>query len=251
MRIAHYLPMIMMAVAPIIGAEAKSNVSKSGLDLSNLDRTAKPADDFYQFATGGWQKLHPLPAAYSRYGSFDMLQESVNKQVSSILTSLTKSKYAEGTTERKLSDFYKLALDTARRNREGLAPVEPFMKEIESAKGLKDIHALQLKYAKIGLGQPFGTYFSADDKNVTRNIIQLSQGGLTLGQKDWYVNNDEATVKIREAYKKYLVKMFGLYGFGVRPRRERLLPCSALRQSLLSFQRATPSFVTRKPTTTR
>ena len=216
MRIAHYLPMIMMAIAPIIGAEAKSNVSKSGLDLTNLDRSAKPADDFYQFATGGWQKLHPLPAAYSRYGSFDMLQESVNKQVSTILTSLTKGKFAEGTTERKLSDFYKLALDTARRNREGLAPVEPFMKEIESAKGLKDIQALQLKYAKIGLAQPFGSYFSADDKNVTRNIIQLSQGGLTLGQKDWYVNNDEATVKIREAYKKYLVKMFVLYGFDTK-----------------------------------
>lgn len=208
--------MIMLAVAPIIGAEAKSNVSKSGLDLTNLDRTAKPADDFYQFATGGWQKLHPLPAAYSRYGSFDMLQESVNMRVSTILTSLTKGKYAEGTTERKLSDFYKLALDTARRNREGLAPVEPYMKEIESAKGLKDIQALQLKYAKIGLGQPYGSYFGADDKNVTMNILQLSQGGLTLGQKDWYVNNDEATVKIREAYKKYLVKMFGLYGFDAK-----------------------------------
>ena len=208
--------MIMLAVAPIIGAEAKGNVSKSGLDLTNLDRTAKPADDFYQFATGGWQKLHPLPAAYSRYGSFDMLQESVNMRVSTILTSLTKGKYAEGTTERKLSDFYKLALDTARRNREGLAPVEPYMKEIESAKGLKDIQALQLKYAKIGLGQPYGSYFGADDKNVTMNILQLSQGGLTLGQKDWYVNNDEATVKIREAYKKYLVKMFGLYGFDAK-----------------------------------
>ena len=208
--------MIMLAVAPIIGAEAKSNVSKSGLDLTNLDRTAKPADDFYQFATGGWQKLHPLPAAYSRYGSFDMLQESVNMRVSTILTSLTKGKYAEGTTERKLSDFYKLALDTARRNREGLAPVEPYMKEIESAKGLKDIQGLQLKYAKIGLGQPYGSYFGADDKNVTMNILQLSQGGLTLGQKDWYVNNDEATVKIREAYKKYLVKMFGLYGFDAK-----------------------------------
>lgn len=73
--------------------------------------------------------------------------------------------------------------------------------------------ALQLKYAKIGLGQPFGSYFGADDKNVKNNIFQLSQGGLTLGQKDWYVNNDEATRKIREAYKKHIVRMFKLYGF--------------------------------------
>ena len=203
----------MMAVAPVIGAGAKSGISKSGLDLSNLDRSVKPTEDFYKFATGGWQKLHPLPAAYSRFGSFDMLQENVNKQVSSILTTLTKKKYAEGTTDRKLSDFYKLALDSARRNREGLAPVKPYMDEIEAAKNLQDIQALQLKYAKIGLGQSFGSYFGADDKNVKNNIFQLSQGGLTLGQKDWYVNNDEATRKIREAYKKHIVRMFKLYGF--------------------------------------
>jgi putative endopeptidase len=205
--------MLMMAVAPVISAGAKSDISKSGLDLSNLDRSVKPTEDFYKFATGGWQKLHPLPAAYSRFGSFDMLQENVNKQVSSILTTLTKKKYAEGTTDRKLSDFYKLALDSARRNREGLAPVKPYMDEIEAAKNLQDIQALQLKYAKIGLGQPFGSYFAADDKNVKNNIFQLSQGGLTLGQKDWYVNNDEATRKIREAYKKHIVRMFKLYGF--------------------------------------
>ena len=90
--------MIMMAIAPVIGTGAKGNVSKSGLDLSNLDRSVKPSEDFYRFATGGWQKLHPLPAAYSRFGSFDMLQENVNKQVSTILTSLTKKKYADGTT---------------------------------------------------------------------------------------------------------------------------------------------------------
>lgn len=213
MQITHYLPMLMMAVAPVLGTDAKGGVSKSGLDLSNLDRSVRPADDFYKFATGGWQKLNPLPAAYSRFGSFDMLQENVNKQVSSILTELTRKKYAAGTTDRKLSDFYKLALDSARRDREGLAPVKPYLDEIEAAKGLTGIEALQLKYAKIGLGQPFGAYFSADDKNVTRNILQLYQGGLTLGQKDWYINNDEATRQIREAYKKHLVRMFKLYGF--------------------------------------
>ena len=121
MRIAHYLPMIMMAIAPVIGTGAKGNVSKSGLDLSNLDRSVKPSEDFYRFATGGWQKLHPLPAAYSRFGSFDMLQENVNKQVSTILTSLTKKKYADGTTERKLSEFYKLELKMIPRNAHNLS----------------------------------------------------------------------------------------------------------------------------------
>jgi putative endopeptidase len=210
MNMKQLIPMMMLAAAPVAGGYAQS---KSGLDLTNLDKSAKPADDFYQFATGGWQKLHPLPAAYSRYGSFDMLQENVNKQVNSILTDLAKKTYKEGTTERKLSDFYKLAMDQDRRNREGLAPVKPLLDEIEAAKTLDDLKALQLKYAKMGYGVPFGSWFGADDKNVTMNILSLYQGGLTLGQKDWYVNNDSATVSVREAYRKHIVRMFKAYGF--------------------------------------
>ena len=206
----NFLPMLMFVTAPMMGVDAQN---QSGLDLSNLDRSVKPVDDFYQFATGGWQKNHPLPAAYSRYGSFDMLQENVNKQVNSILTTLSKKKYKAGTTERKLSDFYKLALDSARRDREGLAPVKPLLDEIEAAPNIKSLRDLQLKYADFGYGVPFGMYFGADEKNVTMNILTLSQGGLTLGQKDWYVNNDKATAAIREAYQRHIVRMFRLYGF--------------------------------------
>lgn len=210
MNMKQILPMLMLVAAPAQGLMAQN---QSGLDMTNFDKSVRPADDFYRYATGGWQKLHPLPAAYSRYGSFDMLQENVNKQVNSILTSLTKKKFKEGTTERKLSDFYKLAMDQDRRNKEGLAPVKPLLDEMEAAKTLDQLHDLQLKYAKIGYGVPFGSYFGADDKNVTRNILCLSQGGLTLGQKDYYLNNDKATSDIRDAYKKYLVRMFKLYGF--------------------------------------
>lgn len=200
----------MMFMAPVVGVNAQS---KSGLDLSNLDKSVNPADNFYQFATGGWQASHPLPAAYSRYGSFDMLQENVNKQVNTILTDLAKKKYKDGTTERKLSDFYKLAMDIKRRNQEGVAPVRPLLDEIESATSLDALRNLQLKYAKFGYGVPFNSYFGADEKNVTMNILNLGQGGLTLGQKDWYVNTDSATVSVREAYKKHIARMFTLFGF--------------------------------------
>ncbi len=205
-----FLPMAMMFMAPVVGVNAQS---KSGLDLSNLDKSVNPADNFYQFATGGWQASHPLPAAYSRYGSFDMLQENVNKQVNTILTDLAKKKYKDGTTERKLSDFYKLAMDIKRRNQEGVAPVRPLLDEIESATSLDALRNLQLKYAKFGYGVPFNSYFGADEKNVTMNILNLGQGGLTLGQKDWYVNTDSATVSVREAYKKHIARMFTLFGF--------------------------------------
>ena len=210
MNMKQFLPMLILVAAPAQGLMAQN---QSGLDMTNFDKSVRPADDFYRYATGGWQKLHPLPAAYSRYGSFDMLQENVNKQVNSILASLTKKKFKEGTTERKLSDFYKLAMDQDRRNKEGLTPVKPLLDEMEAAKTLDQLHDLQLKYAKIGYGVPFGSYFGADDKNVTRNILCLSQGGLTLGQKDYYLNNDKATSDIRDAYKKHLVRMFKLYGF--------------------------------------
>ena len=209
MKMKMILPMMMLAAMPL-GVDAQN---KSGLVMENLDKSVKPADDFYQFATGGWQKNHPLPAAYSRYGSFDLLQEDNNKRINSILSDLQKKSYKKGTIEQKLSDFYKQALDVETRNKAGIAPVKPVLDEMEAAQSKADLEKLQLKYAAQGYGVSFGSYFGADEKNASQNILSIGQGGLTLGQKDYYVNNDEATVAIREAYKKYIQKMFQLYGF--------------------------------------
>ena len=191
------IPMALMLALPMAGMAQ----NKSGLRMENLDKTVKPAEDFYMFATGGWQKLNPLPPAYSRFGSF------------AILGDLQKKTYAAGTTERKLADFYKLAMDSVRRNEEGIAPVKPLLDEMEAARTKADLQKVQLKYAERGYGEPFGYGFGADEKNVTMNILNISQGGLTLGQKDYYLNNDEATVKIREAYKEHIARMFQLFGF--------------------------------------
>ena len=203
------IPMALLLALPATGMAQ----TKSGLKMENLDKKVNPTEDFYRFATGGWQKLNPLPAAYSRFGSFDQLQEDNNKRINSILSELQKKTFAEGTTERKLSDFYKLAMDSVRRNNEGIAPVKPLLDELKAAKTKEALEQLQLKYASRGIGLSFGSYFSADDKNVTMNILTLSQGGLTLGQRDYYLNNDEATVKIREAYKEHIVRMLQLFGF--------------------------------------
>ncbi len=203
------IPMALLLALPATGMAQ----TKSGLKMENLDKKVNPTEDFYRFATGGWQKLNPLPAAYSRFGSFDQLQEDNNKRINSILSELQKKTFAEGTTERKLSDFYKLAMDSVRRNNEGIAPVKPLLDELKAVKTKEALEQLQLKYASRGIGLSFGSYFSADDKNVTMNILTLSQGGLTLGQRDYYLNNDEATVKIREAYKEHIVRMLQLFGF--------------------------------------
>ena len=212
------LPMVAMAAMPLTGAAQ----NKSGLRMQNLNKTVRPADDFYEFATGGWQKNNPLPAAYSRFGSFDQLQEDNNKRINTILGELQKKTYKRGTTEQKLSDFYKQALDVERRNKEGIAPVKPLLDEIEAATTKEALKAIQLKYPYMGLGESFGSGFAADEKNVKMNILNIGQGGLTLGQKDYYVNNDEATVQIREAFKQYLVKMFRLYGFSEAVAREKM-----------------------------
>ena len=201
----------MMALA-MMTASASAQL-KSGIDLKNLDTSVRPADDFYEYACGGWMKNNPLPAAYSRFGSFDQLGEDNNKRINGILKELLENSYPEGTVEQKLSDLYKLAMDSARREKEGLAPVKPFIQRMETAKNKEQLFAVQLSMMPYGESELFSAYISADDKDATKNILTVRQGGLTLGQKDYYLENDEATVKIREAYKKHIVRMFQLYGF--------------------------------------
>ena len=202
----------MMIVSSSVVGMAQTQL-ESGIDLTNMDLTANPATDFYQYATGGWQKKNPLPAAYSRYGSFDQLQEDNNKRINGILSDLLKNTYPEGSIERKLSDFYKLAMDSTRRDKEGVAPVTPLLKKIEAVKSIPDFKKLQMQYAAFSFGVPFDASFNADERNASMNILYLYQGGLTLGQKEYYLDTDKATVDIREAYKKHLIKMFQLFGF--------------------------------------
>lgn len=202
----------MMIVSSSVVGMAQTQL-ESGIDLTNMDLTANPATDFYQYATGGWQKKNPLPAAYSRYGSFDQLQEDNNKRINGILSDLLKNTYPEGSIERKLSDFYKLAMDSTRRDKEGVAPVTPLLKKIEALKSIPDFKKLQMQYAAFSFGVPFDASFNADERNASMNILYLYQGGLTLGQKEYYLDTDKATVDIREAYKKHLIKMFQLFGF--------------------------------------
>ena len=186
---------------------------KSGINLGDLDQSVRPADDFYEYACGGWMKANPLPAAYSRFGSFDRLAEDNNKRINGILKELQENTYQEGTIEQKLSDLYKLAMDSARREQDGIAPVMPLIKKLEAAKTKDQLFAVQLEMMPYGDAEFFRAGIGADEKNASENILGINQSGLTLGQKDYYVETDEATTKIREAYKKHIVRMFQLFGF--------------------------------------
>ena len=186
---------------------------RSGIILSDMDTSAMPGNDFYQYACGGWMQKNPLPPAYSRFGSFDQLAETGNKRINGILKELLENTYPGGTTEQQLSDLYKLAIDSARRERDGISPVMPLIKRLEAAKTTEQLFAIQLELMPIGNQEFFNAYMAADEKNATENILNISQGGLSLGQKDYYVENDAATIKIREAYKQHIVRMFQIFGF--------------------------------------
>ena len=183
-------------------------------------------------------KQHPLPAAYSRYGSFDMLQENNDKRINGILAELLKNSYAEGSIEQKLSDLYKLAMDSVRRNQEGVAPVMPIVKKMEAAKTLDALFAIQLEQAIYGSTNFFGAGLGADEKNASQNILSVYQGGLSLGQKEYYLDNDAATTKIREAFKKHVVKMFQLFGFSKSAATKKMKNIMAVETALAKVSKS-------------
>ena len=194
----------------------------TGLNGADFDKSVRPADDFYQFACGGWMQAHPLPAAYSRYGSFDKLGEDNVKRINGILNELKTNEYAEGTTERKLSDLYKLATDENRRNADGVAPIMPMLNRIQAAKDVKSLVALQMEMSTYTSNEFYGIYIGADRKNSKQNILNVMQSGLILRQKEYYLDNDSATVDIREAYKKHIVNMFKFFGFSEKASQKKM-----------------------------
>lgn len=214
MKIKKIIPMVAFASMSLSAmAQGQSQELRSGIDLTNLDNSVRPQDDFFSYACGGWMKKNPLPAAYSRYGSFDVLGEDNNKRINGILKELLSGSYAKGSTEQKLSDLYKLSMDEARRNKEGIQPLMPLLNKMEKAKTTADLFKIQLELVPMGDSEFIGTYVAADEKNAKQNILYVAQSGITLRQKEYYLDTDPATTAIREAYKKHIVNMFKKFGF--------------------------------------
>lgn len=236
MNIKNIIPIVAFSAMPL-GAMAQEELA-SGISLSNLDQSVKPGTDFYQYACGGWMKANPLPAAYSRFGSFDKLAQDNNVRINEILSELQKNTYAKGSVEQKLSDFYKLAIDSVRRNADGVKPILPLLKEMELAKTVNALNDIQLKYAMAGYGIPFRFGFGADEKNASQNILNIGQGGLTLGQKEYYLDNDKATADIREAYKKHIVRMFCLFGFNEKEAQAKMKSVIAIETALAKVSKS-------------
>lgn len=209
MNLKHLIPALAFAVT---GASAQTTDLKSGLDRNDMDLSIKPGTNFFDYAGGNWRKSHPIPAEYSRYGSFEMLIENNERQLHDLIEQLAKESHPAGSLEQKIGDLYNLAMDSTRRNREGWTPIKGQLEQVAAVKTLKDLTILSGQLGRYGVESYFGIGVGSDMKDSKMNIVGIQQGGLSLGNRDYYLENDEATQKIREAYKQYIVKMFRLVG---------------------------------------
>ena len=191
----------------------------SGINLANLDTSYQPGTDFYMYATGGWQKAHPLTAEYSRFGSFDVLQEDNNERLRSLIEEVSAKENEKGSIEQKIADLYNSAMDSAKLNGEyywydleGFLLCDGYQNTREiTNQWLKEVWPRMQKQGVPGL---FAMYISADEKDSKNNLVTIVQGGLTLGQKDYYVDQDARSEEIRKAYQKYIVDLSQHSGFG-------------------------------------
>ena len=195
----------------------------SGIDLANMDTTYQPGQSFYMYATGGWQKANPLTAEYSRYGSFDVLQENNNKQLRELIEGVTAQENAPGSVAQKIASLYRSAMDSVNLNEHYWGALEEFLlcdgyqssRDI-TEQWLRDVWPRMQRQGVPGL---FGMYISADEKDSKNNLVSIYQGGLTLGQKDYYVDEDPETQRIREAYETYVVALCQHQGFSEKDAR--------------------------------
>ena len=202
-------PLLVSIVSLMALTACTKQQQTTGIPLSNLDTAAVPQNDFYQFACGGWMKENPLPAEYSRFGSFDKLALNNLEQVNGLITDIAKEKHPQGSIAQKIGDIYNLAMDTARRNTEGTAAIQPTLDEIAAVTSPDQWSEVLGKAMEYGI---WAMYVDADAMNSTMNILNEYQAGFALGEKEYYLDQDEHTQMIRAEYLKYIEKMFNLFG---------------------------------------
>ncbi|MBQ0063020.1 MAG: M13 family metallopeptidase [Prevotella sp.] len=183
-----------------------------GIRLSNMDKSVAPGADFYKYACDGWRKANPLKPEYARFGSFDAVSENNREQIKELILELATKPQVKGSLGQKIGDIYNMVMDSARQNRDGVTPVLADLKAIEKIKNREQLILHYIKNDAQGLGFIFGAGIGADMMESTKNLVSLGQGGLTLGNKDYYTKTDEATEKIRAGYKQHIINMFRLTG---------------------------------------
>ncbi|MFA6591739.1 MAG: M13 family metallopeptidase [Bacteroidales bacterium] len=191
--------------------EVKTQEKVPAIDLKSMDLTVSPGTDFYQYSTGGWQKNNPLKPEYARFGSFDVLNDNNQKRLNDLFSSMTKMKTEKGSVDRKISDLYKMGLDSVKLNEEGGKPLALYTKRINAAKSKEDIIKCVARIHNYASGSPFfAAFVESDLMDSDSQLLWLSQSGLGMGDRDYYI--DPKNAELKAGYEKFISKIFTLSG---------------------------------------
>lgn len=185
----------------------------NGIDRANMNTSVKPGNDFYEYAIGGWRKAHPLDAEHPRNGSFTDLAELNQKRILALIEEYSSAPQPTGTLGQKIGSLYNLAMDSVRRNNEGAAPVMPVVKMINDVKSVREYQLVVAQLDARGVSaMMFGLGVGADMRDAANNLVGVGQGGLGLGERDYYLSDDEQVKSIRDAYLAYMKGLLLLAG---------------------------------------
>ena len=198
----------MIAVLAVAACGQKNGAP--ALDMSYLDTSVSPKVDFYQYSTGGWQKANPLRPEFARYGSFDALREQAQENLNALFESMTSSQAEYGTVDQKISDLYKMALDSTTRNALGAEPIKPYIAQIQAVKSKDELARLLGKMNLYGEGGFYGSGVDADLVDSDMQILYLVEAGLGMGDRDYYLLESNAALKA--GYRNFLEKVLTLAG---------------------------------------
>ena len=207
--------MITLGAAALVfaGCAQNNNEGKPAIDLANFDLTTAPSEDFYQYACGGWMEANPLTPEYARYGIFDQLEKENNEKLKVLIEELRSTPQKPGSVGEKIQMMYAMGLDSLKRNADGAAPVMEQLAAINAVSDHKELSAMVGKMHVESSSPFFGFYIGADEKNSTMNLLQFYQGGISMSDRDYYLLEDENTLKIRNAYRQYIDRLFVLAGY--------------------------------------
>jgi len=181
--------------------------------VSNRDTLVNPAENFFLYANGGWFKNHPIPSTEKSNGIFRTIGDTINNQIKQICEKSAKDESAEkGSNKQKIGDFYASGMDSLAIEKAGISPLKSEFTNIESIKDVPSLMATIAHLHTIGASPAFSFYIGQDDKISTKYALFLGQGGLGLGNRDYYFNTDERTVSIRNEYVKHMQAMMKLIG---------------------------------------
>lgn len=190
----------------------KEVVKVAAINPANMDTTVAAGTDFYEYACGGWIKNNPLKPEYARFGTFDQLLENNQEQLRVLIEELSATPHEAGSVAQKIGALYAMGLDSTKLNADGVAPIKEELAAINALATKSDVSKMVATLHKEGMAPFFALYVSADEKNSAMNIVQLYQAGIGMGDRDYYLLEDEGSAKMREAYRAYINKLFTLAG---------------------------------------